>query len=197
MRVFAAAFLVLCLVACDGQTSPSGASSSLAFRRQPPKEIAESSESEQFQDIVLAIASARRASNAIIIEATGLHRRTPVGLRIAISSNAAGESSVRFESTGPRSDAFLASLGELYQAHAAARMRPSATFDVIPLKGAPAAIAAQELKLKLFCHTQSDDQYCELYLNTNFPAGTVEIAEKDPGYRSAVLSWLGQSSPDA
>jgi len=192
MKLFATTILALCLVGCRERPSAVHESRSLPFRQQPLSEIAQHQKTSDFQDVILTIASVRQTSDATVIEATGLHHGTRVGLRLSVGSGSTGSPVVRMESTGAQSDAFLVSLGDLYHASTPSKMKASTVFDAIPLKGAPAAIGDQELKLKLFCQARDDNQYCELYLNTNVPAGTVEIAEKDPDYRPAVLAWLGQ-----
>jgi hypothetical protein len=192
MKLFATTILALCLVGCRERPSVLPESRSLPFRQQPLSEIAQPQEASDFQDVTLTIAAVRQTSDATVIEATGLHHGTRVGLRLSVSSSSTGSPVVRMESTGPQSDAFLVSLGELYHTSAPSKMKASAVFDAIPLKGAPAVIGDQALEFKLFCQAQNDDQYCELYLNTDVPAGTVEIAEKDSDYRPAVLAWLGQ-----
>jgi hypothetical protein len=180
----------LLLAACYG-SSPSAGERTLPFARRGLHEIAEPQEVADFQDLELTLKSVRQSSSSTFLEAVGLHSGTPVALRIVIPAGTTRDSVVRLESLGQQSDAFLSSLGELYHSPVATTMRRSASFDFIPLKGTPATLANGELKLKLFCHEQRGDQYCELYLNTNLPAGTVEIAEKDPGYRKPLLAWLG------
>lgn len=42
-------------------------------------------------------------------------------------------------------------------------------------------------KFKLFIEENSDDLYCEVYLNMNFDQGTIELREKDPEYRENLI----------
>jgi hypothetical protein len=195
LRLATVLFLSLLLASCDGCIYVAHSSSTILFPAQSPREIAPPAPTNGFQDIVFVITDAVPTSEGTAIVASGLYHARPVSFRAVINRHAtqSSDSAVRLESLGSDSDSFIAALAEVYRAPAPRKMKTVAVFDAIPLAGASGNLGAGELKLKLFCHTQIESQYCELYLNTNLRSGIVEIAEKDPGYRQAVLTWLGQS----
>ena len=195
MRFTTVCFLSLVLASCDGPIQLVRSSGAIVFPQQSPREIVVSAPSDSFQDLALVIMDVVPTREGTAIVAAGLCHARPVSFRTVIGRRAgqSGETVVRLESLGADSDTFVSSLGDIYKAPAPRQMKHVAIFDAISLAGDPANLSAGELKLKLFCHTQIEAQYCELYLNTDLRSGVVEVAEKDPGYRQAVLTWLGQS----
>jgi hypothetical protein len=60
------------------------------------------------------------------------------------------------------------------------------------LKGSPDKVLTEEVAMKVFFGSSADAEtpYGELYLNINVPRGLVQLHEKDPEYRKAVLQGL-------
>ncbi len=64
----------------------------------------------------------------------------------------------------------------------------------ISLGGDPRKVRTEPVKLKLFRESESEKEYAEIYLNFDLPKRLVELREKDPEYRSAVLRFLSEGS---
>jgi hypothetical protein len=191
-----AAILSVVLASCNGPIQLVRASGgAIVFPEQALREIAVSTPGTDFQELAFVITDAAPTGNGTAIVASGLYRARPVSFRAVIDRHAGqyADSAVRLESLGTTSDSFVSSLADVYGAGAPRRMKAFAIFDAIPLEGDPANLGAGELQLKLFCRARTENQYCELYLNTNLRTGIVEIVEKDPEYRRALLAWLGRS----
>jgi hypothetical protein len=98
---------------------------------------------------------------------------------------------VEIRSLGGQSDRFLTALDELYGTkQRATRMGAQTEFAAISLGGDPAHLKAAPVKLKLFFESDDESRYAELYLNIDMGTGTVELAEKDPDYRTAIVRAL-------
>jgi len=99
---------------------------------------------------------------------------------------------VEFRSLGEQSDRLLAALDELYGTkQRAKKMGAQTEFAAISLGGDPVHLRAAPVKLKLFFESDDESRYAELYLNIDMGTGTVELAEKDPDYRLAIVRALG------
>jgi len=194
LRLLGVCLLSLALSGCDGCIPIARSSRTILFPARPLREISAPEPDGDFQDLDLVITDAALLKSGTAIVASGLHHGRPVSIRVVITRRAArdGDSAVRLESLGADSDAFISSLADIYKAAGPLKMKKVAIFDAIALAGDPANLSAKDVKLKLFCHTRIEAEYCELYLNADTRTGVVEIAEKDPGYRQAVISWLKQ-----
>jgi hypothetical protein len=72
------------------------------------------------------------------------------------------------------------------------KMAASTNFTAISLEGTPAKLADGPVKLKLFYETDKDEDLAELFLNIDVPKSRVELREKDPEYRAAIVRALGR-----
>ena len=104
---------------------------------------------------------------------------------------------VRFFTLGAKSDRFLEILLSLYGGNSA---RPLIFIDSFPLTGIALHtenidLLAQPVRIKLFGNdTDGDDPdfYFESFYNLDIPNGYVYWNEKDPEYRTAILSSLSK-----
>jgi hypothetical protein len=98
---------------------------------------------------------------------------------------------VTIGSLGEQSDRFLTALDQLYGTKQHVRKMGAQTeFTAMSLGGDPTHLRTAPVKLKLFFESDDDRRYAELYLNIDVGAGTVELAEKDPDYRPAIVRAL-------
>jgi hypothetical protein len=63
-------------------------------------------------------------------------------------------------------------------------------FTAISLGGEPADLGKGPAKIKLFFESDAEDRYAELYTNVDLASGVLQIHEKDPEYRSALIHAL-------
>jgi hypothetical protein len=143
-------------------------------------------------------------NGAQLLRVAGSYRGAPVGLGLLLGPSwkegrlgadvplVIYSGTVDIRSLGEQSDRFLAALDELYGTkQRAKRMGARTAFTAISLGGDPAHLRAAPVKLKLFFESDDESRYAELYLNIDVSTGTVELAEKDPDYRTAIVRALG------
>jgi hypothetical protein len=64
----------------------------------------------------------------------------------------------------------------------------------IALKGNPANLRHEQVKFKVFFNPNGgESRYAELYTNLDLPKKTLELFEKDTGYRVQVVKALAGS----
>jgi len=98
---------------------------------------------------------------------------------------------VTIGSLGEPSDRFLTAVDQLYGTKQHVRKMGAKTeFTAMSLGGDPTHLRTAPVKLKLFFESDDESRYAEFYLNINVGAGTVELAEKDPDYRPAIVRAL-------
>jgi hypothetical protein len=159
---------------------------------------------EGFVDLVFAITQSEVNSDGTAsFLAQGLHRGETVGLKVLLrppwKEGALGEGittfqgRVNYESTGEESDRLVQILGELYQSPVRPRsMRKDVIlFTGITLEGDPRALTSRPVKIKLFVESEDENRYMELYTNIDVQGRRLEIREKDPDYRDAVMLTVG------
>jgi hypothetical protein len=69
-------------------------------------------------------------------------------------------------------------------------MAASTKFTGLSLEGDPSKLDDGEVKIKLFFESNKEEAYAELYTNIDLPSKKLEFAEKDPGYRVALVKAL-------
>lgn len=169
-----------------------------------PAEIAAEAEAEGWVDLGLGIRSHETLSDGTrAVHACGVHHGREVGLTVVLGSQwTAGKlapnidlitfrGAVTFRSTGEPSDALLVILDQLYATKLApAVMRPETAFVGISLAGEPGDLAKGPARIKLFYESDDEHSYAELYAIIDLSAGVLQIHEKDPEYRSAIIRAL-------
>ena len=142
-------------------------------------------------------------NGAQLLRVAGTYRGTPVALGVLLGPSwkegrlgadvplVTYSGSVEVRSLGEQSDRLLAALDELYSTRQrATKMGVQTEFAAISLGGDPTHLRAAPVKLKLFFESDDESRYAELYLNIDTGTGTVELAEKDPDYRTAIVRAL-------
>jgi hypothetical protein len=90
-------------------------------------------------------------------------------------------------------DAFVQAAAALYGVAVVPRtMGPVTEFNALSLTRDPARVFDEPLDLKIFfgSHPDFGVPYSEAFLNFNVPAGTIQLHEKDPEYRGAIIEAL-------
>lgn len=171
---------------------------------KPPPEITADSEIAGFVDLAFAIHSKETLPDgAQALRAYGVHQGREVGISVvlgahwkkgALGPNAAlttYQGTVTYRSLGAPSDAFLQVLDQLYDTKLRpTTIRPDTTFTGISLAGEPADLMKGPARIKLFFESGAEDRYAELYTNIDLSKGLLQIHEKDPEYRSAIIRAL-------
>jgi len=98
--------------------------------------------------------------------------------------------------TDPRSDVLVTVMDGLYgTALGAHRMQSRVAFPAVSLAGDPAHPEQGMVKLKLFHGDEGSADYFELYLNLDARQQRLQLREKDPAYRAAVVRTLMAQQP--
>lgn len=180
-----------------------GTGSTHAPQAAPP-DITSESEEDGFVDLVLAIDKHDvRPGGTQSFRASGVHQGQRVALEILLGpdwrAGSLGEDipqttysgQVTYRSVGPESDALLRAIDALYETQLEPRsMTGERHFTCVTLGGDPRHPHNGRIHAKLFYETDNEDEYAELYTNIDVAAGRVEIKEKDPDYRSAIVRAL-------
>jgi hypothetical protein len=103
-----------------------------------------------------------------------------------------------YERTGPESDRFVALVAQRYQLDAtsgSASMLPRIQVQVVGLDSDPSKASGQGAKMKLFFHSESEDEgrYAEVFTNINIEEGVLEFHEKDNEYRAPLIRALREA----
>jgi hypothetical protein len=167
-------------------------------------EITAESDDGGFVDLGFAIRSRETLPDGSqVLHAIGLHRGREVGMAVVLGNQWKAGSlgpdvplvtyrgTVTYRSLGATSDALLQALDELYGTRLQPTiMRQSTTFTGISLGGEPADLMKGPVKIKLFLESDDEARYAELYTNIDVTNGILQIHEKDPEYRSAIIKAL-------
>jgi hypothetical protein len=98
---------------------------------------------------------------------------------------------ITIRTLGAPSDALIEVLDGLYATKLQpTKMRPRTTFTGITLAGEPADLGKGPTKIKLFFEAEAENSYAELFTNIDLAKGVLQIHEKDPDYRSAIIYAL-------
>jgi hypothetical protein len=148
-------------------------------------------------DQVRTLADGRKSLNV-----SGLHAGRQVGFEVVVGPTWTGKPDPRipivvrkgvvtYRATGTNSDAYVQVLDELYGTKLNPKgMAPSTKFTGLSLEGDPSKLEEQEVKIKLFFESDKHEEYAEVYTNIHVAARKLEFAEKDPGYRVALVKAL-------
>ena len=171
---------------------------------KPSPEITADSEDGGFVDLGFAIRSRETLPDGSqVLHAYGVHHGREVGITIVLGTQWKAGSlgpdvplvtyrgTVTYRSLGAPSDALLQILDQLYATKLQpTTIRPTTTFTAISLGGEPADLTKGPTKIKLFFESDAEDRYAELYTNIDLANGVLQIHEKDPEYRSALIKAL-------
>jgi hypothetical protein len=167
----------------------------------PDMDITAASSIEGWVDLTFFISSDQRASDGgRILRGSGRYKSTPVELAVKLGqdwkqaesitgTSWVGEVHVLNDSRA--TGTLLKALAELYAVPVAGWTKRDSTFAGLSLSGEPATLQAGPTNMKLFFHASKDEDYAELYLNIDVAARRMELREKSPDYRSAILRALG------
>jgi hypothetical protein len=93
--------------------------------------------------------------------------------------------------TGGKSDALVRRLSETYKMpNGQLVARGEVDLDAVSLFADPRPIGSKPIHLKVFLHGGPGAEYGEFYLNVDLAAGQIQLKEKDPQYRRAVVTAL-------
>ncbi len=107
----------------------------------------------------------------------------------ALGQLSLNQGSVTFRSLGLESDNFIAALSHVYRTTPPGNtMKQSVAFAAISMHGDPAQPEAGPVMMKLFFG--DGEESVEVYANFNLRLNTLELREKDTGYRAALLRAL-------
>lgn len=161
-----------------------------------------------FVDCTFRIAELSSDAKTHTLSLTASHRGLRVGFRAAVVRGLqAGfdadmelipahvyRRAVRFERTGPESDALLMALAELYGVNdRPGRMAEVTSFTGIVLHQGDVDLEVEPIKIKLFGgdgEPFEEEAYFESFFNLDFRAGYVYWNEKDTSYRESLLRGL-------
>jgi hypothetical protein len=176
---------------------------------QPAKPLAAppevtSEEEEGFHDLVFYIQDfTRLPDGSQSIRGSGTYKGRQLGLEVVLGATwKAGslgkdvplvtyQGVVTYRSTGADSDAFIQVLDELYGTKLSPKAMATETrFTGISLGGDPRDLESGPVKMKLFFESDKQDEYAELFTNIQLADRRLEVHEKDPDYRLAVIKAL-------
>jgi hypothetical protein len=171
---------------------------------KPLPDITMYSEDDGFVDLTFAIRSRKTFPDGSQgLEVYGIHQGCRVGLLVVLGPQwkavTLGEDhqlittrgTVIYRSLGSPSDALIQALDQLYDTRLEpTTLRPSTSFSGISLAGEPSDLAKGPARIKLFFDPDTEDRYAELFTNVDLAKGRLEIREKDPWYRSAIIRAL-------
>ena len=99
---------------------------------------------------------------------------------------------VTIKSAGKSTEAFVRALAKAYGKAAPPFALTERQLTAIALGGDPRNAYAGKVELKLFCESERENEYAEIYLNFDLSKRVVELHEKDPEYRVAVLKFFSE-----
>ena len=163
---------------------------------------------EGFKDIFLQITNDVKSDGSHVYTGQGMYKSKIVGIKIELASNIPhgitpdGEvnsktgfvrNGLRLSSIGQESDELVGALSELYKVPSNkvfSKNIISATAFSLNQKVADLD-KSDYYKFKLFFNENgNEDEYAEIYLNINTGERIIEIHEKDPEYRTAIINAL-------
>jgi hypothetical protein len=171
---------------------------------RPLPEVVSNTEEGGFCDLTFSIRDYQsKADGSQELHAYGLHQGREVGLIITLGAQwtkgtidvgfplVTHRGIVTFHSVGAQSDLLLQVLDQLYST----KLNPSSmqavtSFTGISLEGKPADLTEGDVKIKTFHESEDQERYAEFYTNINLSKGLLEIHEKDPEYRAAIIKAL-------
>jgi len=167
----------------------------------PDMDITAASSIEGWVDLAFFISSDQRASDGgRILRGSGRYKSTPVELTVKLGQDWRQAESITGTSwvgevhvlnDSPATGSLLKALAELYAVPVASWTKRDSTFAGLSISGEPARLQAGPANMKLFFQATKNEDYAELYLNIDVGARRMELREKSPDYRSAILRALG------
>jgi hypothetical protein len=169
------------------------------------------SESEEgFVDLVLLLAERKPIGESKeLIVGNGRHKGKDVGVGITLDGVWGAKAlspdmpievrsgKLRFRRLGEESDALIQAMAQLYSVKTKSmRMKNEVEFTAMSLGGDPGHLDREPTQIKVFYESNNDDEYAELYVNIDVAARRVELHEKDPGYRQALIRALSEAGSD-
>lgn len=168
-----------------------------------PPEVTSESE-DGFHDLIFYIREHKKLSDGSqAIDGVGLYKGKTIGLQVVLGSTwkegsigknvplVTYQGFVKYRSTGSDSDSFLETLDGLYETKLSVHsMNAETSFTGISLKGDPRDLSKGPVKIKLFFESGKEQEYAELYTNIELNKRRLEVHEKDPEYRKAVVTAL-------
>ncbi len=166
----------------------------LASQQPAHREITAASDTA-WHDLTFDIQQTGKLSDgAYLLRAAGTYRTVPVALAIVLSPTwkegrlgsdvplVTYTGTVKIRSLGEQSDHLLTAIDQVYgtalHPHSMSR-QTEFTID-------------GPVKIKLFFESNDESRYAELYLNIDVGATRLELAEKDPDYRRAIVRALSR-----
>ena len=152
-------------------------------------------------DIRLSITGVLENDTATIYRVVSPWHNKDLGLTFAIPKkeheNGFG-SGLELRSLGKESDYFLATLAKLYgeKLDSTTHFKASITVNYVNLGGFAKTLGAKDesdtalVEYKLFFEGKQENEYAELYLNVNPSGKSIELREKDSGYRHSIINFL-------
>jgi hypothetical protein len=143
----------------------------------------------------------KKEDGSTVIIAAAEYGKEPMGFRVVLSakwepwrlkelSKDLYRGVVRLESIGKPSEVFVQCLARAYKQKIKRVGFASVKVVAISLGGDPRLVRREPVKLKLFFQNTNDDAYAEVFLNFDLPHSLVQLHEKDPGYRNALLDFF-------
>lgn len=100
---------------------------------------------------------------------------------------------ITLKSIAKESDSFIKVLSELYGYQGGLKFNNEISFTCFALDGDPRNIKNEDVKFKVFFDDNNErGLYCEFYINISVQNKTLELKEKDTGYRGNILRALGK-----
>jgi hypothetical protein len=191
---------------CSKQPAPIPQTMAQAQPTKPlaaPPEVT-SEEEEGFHDLIFYIQDFKRLPDGSqSIRGLGTYKGSKLGLEVVLGATwQAGSLGkdvplvtyrgvVTYRSTGSDSDTFVQVLDALYGTKLSPKgMGRETRFTGISLGGDPRDLESGPVKIKLFFESDKQDEYAELFTNIRLADHRLEVHEKDPDYRLAVIKAL-------
>ncbi len=166
-----------------------------------PPDIMSENEEPDMADLVLFISERKTdPDGGETLIAEGTHKGVAVGIEVHLSASWKGAKPsqksvlnmrsgiVILRSMGEKSDMLLKALDEIYGTKLApARMVPQIELSAISLDGDPGDLDSGPAMIKLFNETE---EYAEFFLNVSVQTKRIQLREKDPEYREAIVKGL-------
>ena len=168
-----------------------------------PPEVTSESE-EGFHDLLFYIQDFKRLPDGSqSIRGSGTYKGRQLGFEIVLGpawkAGSLGkdvplmtyQGVITYRSIGADSDTFVQVLDELYGTKLSPKaMSGEVRFTGISLGGDPRDLQSGPVKIKLFFESDKQDEYAELFTNIQLADHRLEVHEKDPDYRLAVVKAL-------
>lgn len=182
-----------------GTRTPSHASTRPGALAAPPELVSRSEEGRC--DLVLLVDRCELLPlGSQVLRATAVHGGRRVGLEVVfgpdwreepLGEQGCYQGMVTWRSVGGESDGLLRVLDELYGTECApAAMAKLTDFACVSLSGDPRELRNGPVRAKLFFEAEDQEGNAELYVNVDLAANRLEIREKDPDDRAAIVRAL-------